>query len=370
MKSRPRVVAGVRPALDRALATLEAASTFGVPGESFFPDLENDLLQNPNFAANLAQGNTASAIFAGVSPWANVAKLLEAHSTLELRRDPVAPFNLVPTALRSLLAPYAMPSSGSSLAGLPLANSLPNGVAPPGTTLGGEPLTFRPVHSGTNATASIVGVVFRDQNDNGMLDRGELPMTGVKVVLEKQKNQDFQTVANTVTDPNGHYSFPGLSAGTYRVRPEAPADFRKTREARSLNLSPNTQANGQNFGLAPIKERDSKRCTPAPARAVAHEASLLDQVFAAWDSTEPHSVLLDQVFSESTTSSEADLFARQAELAAPAYTFEASSNRLEPEEYVYAEAVMLVGAAAMVREFDEVSDANRFWEEFEPVGAR
>jgi SdrD B-like domain len=58
--------------------------------------------------------------------------------------------------------------------------------------------------------------VWYDTNNNGILDAGEQPIAGVKVILLDSSNNPLlgQTL---VTDANGYYRFDGLVAGTYTV---------------------------------------------------------------------------------------------------------------------------------------------------------
>ncbi|MBF2056431.1 MAG: carboxypeptidase regulatory-like domain-containing protein [Cyanobacterium sp. T60_A2020_053] len=70
-------------------------------------------------------------------------------------------------------------------------------------------------------TATISGTVLEDANDDGMIDGGDTPISGVTVEL-----LDGTTViATDVTDGNGNYSFEGIENGNYTIRQTQPAGF-------------------------------------------------------------------------------------------------------------------------------------------------
>jgi hypothetical protein len=75
----------------------------------------------------------------------------------------------------------------------------------------------------SNGTASISGTVFQDINFNGVQDFDEVGMEGVELDLTGVDVNGNTISLVTYTDANGHYSFTGLLAGTYRlfeVQPE------------------------------------------------------------------------------------------------------------------------------------------------------
>jgi uncharacterized repeat protein (TIGR01451 family) len=63
--------------------------------------------------------------------------------------------------------------------------------------------------------------VWFDANNNGIMDAGEIGISGVNVVLYKDANNDGvpdgPAIANTTTDTNGYYLFDNLDPGTYIV---------------------------------------------------------------------------------------------------------------------------------------------------------
>lgn len=72
------------------------------------------------------------------------------------------------------------------------------------------------------ADNEIRGQVWRDDNGNGMLDGGEMPLAGRQVYLDVDDNGQFDagidTLANQPTDVAGNYSFPAVFNGNFAVR--------------------------------------------------------------------------------------------------------------------------------------------------------
>jgi hypothetical protein len=102
------------------------------------------------------------------------------------------------------------------------------------TTPGSETLTLGPgdvtfVDFGVAMAGEIAGVFWLDADGDGDIDIGEVTLSGVVVNL---LGGDGTLVASVTTGPDGAYSFPGLTPGTYTVAvnettlPEgiAPAD--------------------------------------------------------------------------------------------------------------------------------------------------
>ena len=65
---------------------------------------------------------------------------------------------------------------------------------------------------------TIGGEAFNDLVGDGLLNSGDTPLVGWTVDLDT--NADGTVDATATTDSNGNYSFPGLTAGTYRIRLE------------------------------------------------------------------------------------------------------------------------------------------------------
>src|SRR5207302_11418362 len=64
------------------------------------------------------------------------------------------------------------------------------------------------------AGGSVSGVVFHDDNRNGVFDSGESPMSGQTVYLY---DGNGSYLGATTSDSTGGYSFGGLADGNYRV---------------------------------------------------------------------------------------------------------------------------------------------------------
>jgi hypothetical protein len=91
-------------------------------------------------------------------------------------------------------------------------------------------------------TGSIGDLTFADNNNNGVFDAGDAPLSNVTVTL---CNASGQTITTATTGTNGIYTFTGLAAGTYIVKfPATTADGRNitTQPQITVNLSA-----GQNF---------------------------------------------------------------------------------------------------------------------------
>jgi uncharacterized repeat protein (TIGR01451 family) len=71
------------------------------------------------------------------------------------------------------------------------------------------------------ALASLSGFVYFDENDDGIFDANETPLSGVDIVLF----QNGAEIDRTTTDANGAYLFDDLDPGTYVVREEQPSAF-------------------------------------------------------------------------------------------------------------------------------------------------
>lgn len=336
--------------LDQSALQLQAANTFGLSGGPFFANWQMLLLQSPGLNTSVADGLPRLQFFPAFLP--NLFQLVELPTPEQLSttRDHTRPVivSLVPTTLRSPLSAFTMPSSGSVLPGESLNNGVPNSVAVPGTPLTGGPLIFRASPSGTNAVAAITGVVYRDLNDSGARDPREPGLPGVRVILEVQKGDAFRMISATMTDRAGNYAFPGLPIGNYRVRIETPPGFRTSTEGHAVTLLPHGRPGTQDFGLVPKNQR---RNQPVPEDSQSKaDPGLLDQVFASWGGAPvAEAALLDQVFA-----------APQPQTPPP--VLEQAPTAWSAEEDAFAEAGMLVGAAAAVAEFD-LFPGRRSWEE-------
>jgi len=73
-----------------------------------------------------------------------------------------------------------------------------------------------------HAPASISGIVYHDENNNGVRDSGEAGIGGVEVRLV---NASGQVVGTQITDSQGSYSFTGLRAGNYSIIEVQPSGW-------------------------------------------------------------------------------------------------------------------------------------------------
>ncbi|WP_404311173.1 SdrD B-like domain-containing protein [Neorhodopirellula lusitana] len=85
-------------------------------------------------------------------------------------------------------------------------NSLPNRSA---AAVGSATQTPQP--------ASVSGFVYRDDNDSGTKDSGEIGIGGVRVQLVPVDTIESQTSLTTTTAADGSYHFDGIMPGTYRI---------------------------------------------------------------------------------------------------------------------------------------------------------
>lgn len=107
------------------------------------------------------------------------------------------------------------------------------------------------------------GVVFRDDNQNGELDRcarcDETGVPGITVALEKPLSTGEVVTLITRTNESGEYRFAGLGEGVYRVFVAPPGDLWRITSASPLLVTlvkgPDGRVRsflGANFGLFPI----------------------------------------------------------------------------------------------------------------------
>ncbi len=92
----------------------------------------------------------------------------------------------------------------------------------------------------------VAGTVYIDLNKNGTLDPGEPGEGDVPVTL---LNSSGNTVASTLSNPDGSYLFSGIVAGNYRIVESPPGGFTAD-TSTSLNVAvPPGGLLNQNFGL-------------------------------------------------------------------------------------------------------------------------
>jgi hypothetical protein len=101
--------------------------------------------------------------------------------------------------------------------------------------------------------SSIAGAKFQDSNGNGVRDPGEPGLAGWTIVLDAVGGT---TQLTTITDADGNYRFPSLTAGTYRIREVSQAGWVQT----TVNPGDIVIASGSN-----IMGIDFGNQIPAPA---------------------------------------------------------------------------------------------------------
>ncbi len=107
--------------------------------------------------------------------------------------------------------------------------------------------TPTPTPTPTPGGGRIYGVVFEDDNANGVIDSGEPGVADAALRLEDSLGQ---VVAETHADANGNYQFSNLPAQTYHLIITVPDGWRATTPADVI-LNPGVDEIEHNFGLAP-----------------------------------------------------------------------------------------------------------------------
>jgi len=116
-------------------------------------------------------------------------------------------------------------------------NNVPVNVPPSGTAT---------ANFGDQPTGTISGIVFDDNNGNGVQNPTEPGLGGVTVQLINPVTG--AVVATTTTDPNGAYVFTGVAPGAYIVRETDPAGYTSTTPNNvPVSVAPGGAANA-NFG--------------------------------------------------------------------------------------------------------------------------
>jgi|GEM_PF-850846 len=99
----------------------------------------------------------------------------------------------------------------------------------PGDQINGLTFTSGSTGSGYNfgelVASSIAGVVYRDNNNNGLVDAGETGISGVSMTLSGTNDLGAITPVTVTTDANGNYNFGNLRPGTYTVSEAQPGAF-------------------------------------------------------------------------------------------------------------------------------------------------
>lgn len=116
-------------------------------------------------------------------------------------------------------------------------------VAPPNVTLSTntQSVTVTAQHAAAVANigeeTSLVGTVFNDLNVNGKFDAGEPGLAGVTVFLNVDHSGKLNSNPSAVTDQNGRFSFPGLTAGPYTVMEDITANHGVTTTTSAASVT-------------------------------------------------------------------------------------------------------------------------------------
>jgi subtilisin family serine protease len=149
----------------------------------------------------------------------------------------------------------ALPLNGSWTAISPSTQSV---VGFPGDVIGGINFAFRPTNGSGNASGnvdgSILGVVFQDQNGDGVRQTFELGLANQTVFVDLNSDGlwDDQTEPSAVTNAAGAYFLADVGPGTVRVDVVAPDNWVVTAPTagfRNVNLLSDGTATNILFGL-------------------------------------------------------------------------------------------------------------------------
>lgn len=80
-----------------------------------------------------------------------------------------------------------------------------------------------PFGTAEEANASISGIVFVDDNGNGLRDDGEKGLQGAELSLVAVSSQSQRLIAQTVSSADGTYHFAGLVRGDYILQASLPS---------------------------------------------------------------------------------------------------------------------------------------------------
>ena len=122
-------------------------------------------------------------------------------------------------------------------------------------------LTPSPTPTPTPCYRTITGVVFQDDNNNGVMDAGEAGMAGLAVHLQGP------ITSAVVTLSSGRYWFVGMPSGTYTISVELPVDWGPTSpNPRSVDMPTDKCAliSDVDFGLAPATPTPTATPTQSP----------------------------------------------------------------------------------------------------------
>jgi protocatechuate 3,4-dioxygenase beta subunit len=246
-----------------------------------------------------------------------------------------------------------------------------NSVNTPGSTGGtvsGDNIVSIPLAPGQNSISNnfgetlqvkLFGYVWIDENQNGLFDGGEKPISGVPVILTGTTTGGTPTSPVTATtDINGRWSFDGLNPGNYTVNqtntPAGYADFKSQNDGSALTINSSTNVSFTGIGLntnpsGPLNFgkvvpgaaiTQPGRSTPTTTSGVVSKTNFLGSSNSLGGSGSSSGLVTDPVGTTQTT---------------PTYT--AKNNGSKPT-YVVASAG--AGYTSIVRVFDYSTGGERF----------
>jgi hypothetical protein len=129
--------------------------------------------------------------------------------------------------------------------------TLASGQVASGRNFGAIPITT------SVGTGSISGVVFGDNDKDGVLDSTDPRLASRRMYIDANKNGKFDTgEKNVLTNSSGVYTFTGLAAGTYRIRrADLPAGYKYSSPVLGYHdvlLGSNQSISNRNFGAIPV----------------------------------------------------------------------------------------------------------------------
>jgi protocatechuate 3,4-dioxygenase beta subunit len=104
---------------------------------------------------------------------------------------------------------------------------------------------------GVQQLASISGIMFNDNNGNGVLDSGEKPLVNWACFIDFNNNGVFDGADyRAYADANGKYTFPNLVPGTYHIHHNPAVGWRRTVPSNSWDVTVKAGDNitGKNIG--------------------------------------------------------------------------------------------------------------------------
>jgi hypothetical protein len=159
-----------------------------------------------------------------------------------------ATFSPTPTAT-FLPSPTATPTESPT----PTSTFTPSPTltfTPPPTPTPSATFTPTPTATATPSTGTVEGIVWEDNNRDGLRQPGELPIAGATVTLRPAgRALATRTDYETVTDAAGHYRFAEVTPGAYLLRVRDLAGLWPTTEiAVNVQAGANTTV-GADFGF-------------------------------------------------------------------------------------------------------------------------